>query len=153
MDAAPPFDLRADARKALPDADYGDSFRTGCPELFTAEAWARSAFEGPDRRHRLSQQSVWRGVLQLDLGPLDEPARVAGWEVVEQTDERLVLRAGSWHLAARLVFDAEPDGARVTTLVRYRNPAGRAAWAMVGPLHRRAVPGILAAARKRLVRG
>ena len=61
-----------------------------------------------------------------------------------------MLAATSWHLDARLVFEAEPYAAQVTSLVRFRNPAGRATWSGIGPLHRHAVPGILTAARNRL---
>jgi hypothetical protein len=89
-------------------------------------------------------------VLQLRLGPLDDPGRVAGWAIVEEQPDRLVLAAESWHFVARLVFEAGPQEARVTTRVTFRNPAGRLVWAVVGPVHRRAVPDILAAARRRL---
>jgi hypothetical protein len=143
-------DVAPDARQALPDTDYSDAFRTASPAFFTAEQWARAAFEPEPGRTFAAQQRVWRRVLQLRFGPFASPDHVAGWTIVENRPRRLVLAATSWHLDARLVFEAEADAARVTTLVRFRNPAGRAMWSAVSPLHRRAVPGILAAARKRL---
>ena len=132
----------------LPRADYSDTFDTSAERFHPAEAWARAAFEPASLTD--PRQLVWRGVLRLRLGPLDDPGRVAGWEVVERTDRRLVLAADAWHLSGRLVFEAQEDGARVTTRVTYRNPLGRLAWSGVAPVHRRAVPEILAAAQRRL---
>ena len=145
-------ELGSSARVALPDADYADAFRTTSTAFHTAEEWARAAFEEVPYRSVAAQLAVWRGVLQLRLGPRRDPDRVAGWAVVDRAPARLVLGASSWHLDARLVFESTPATARVTTLVRYRNPAGRAVWATVGEVHRRAVPDILGAARGRLSR-
>jgi hypothetical protein len=150
MAQTPPVDVAAETRAALPTADYGDSFLVVTSASSTAEEWARAAFEPTPGRTVASQQRVWRGVLQLRLRPVPSPDHVAGWAVVDRRPERLVLGATSWHLEGRLVFEGEPDAARVTTLVRFRNPAGRAVWAVVAPLHRHAVPGILDAARRRL---
>ena len=147
-----PVDVGTSARSVLPDADYADAFRAASPRFFSAEAWARAAFEPVPGRAVPAQQAAWRGLLQLRLGPLDESDRVAGWQVLDRAPARLVLGTSSWHLEARLVFEASPEWARVTTLVRYRNPAGRAVWSVVGPVHRRAVPRILGAARHRLTR-
>ena len=138
------------AYAALPGADYADAFRTTSPAFFPAEAWARAAFEQVPPRSAAAQLAVWRGALQLRLGPRGSPDLVAGWAVVDRAPARLILGASSWHLEARLVFGSTPATARVTTLVRYRNPAGRAAWAALADVHRRAVPGILEGARLRL---
>jgi hypothetical protein len=132
----------------LPRADYTDTFSVPSTALHTAEEWARAAFRTSSLRE--SKQLVWRRVLQLRLGPLDDPGRVAGWAVAENRPERLVLAAESWHFVARLIFEADPDRARVTTRVTYRHPAGRLVWAAVAQLHRRAVPDVLAAANQRL---
>ena len=132
----------------LPRAHYSDTFSMPNPDDHTAEEWARAAFGTHSLRD--TKQVVWRRALQLDLGPLHDPDRVAGWLVVDRSDERLVLAAESWHLTARLVFEASPTAAVVTSRVTYRNPAGRLAWAAVAPIHRRAVPDILEAARRRL---
>jgi hypothetical protein len=137
---------------SLPEADYSDTFRTDGDAFHTAEAWARAAFEQGSDQDVDAKQLAWRGLLQLRLGPLEAPDRVAGWAVVENTDRRLVLAAESWHLTARLVFESEESGARVTTRVTYRHLPGRATWSVVGPIHRRAVPDILEAARRRLAR-
>jgi hypothetical protein len=132
----------------LPRADYSDTFGIASDRFHTAEAWARAAFEPASPTD--SKQLVWRRVLQLRLGPLDTDDHVAGWTIVANTDSRLVLGAEAWHLVGRLVFEADPDGARITTRVTFRNAAGRLVWAAVGPIHRRAVPDILAAARRQL---
>jgi Protein of unknown function (DUF2867) len=132
----------------LPPADYSDTFGTTSDRFHTAQAWARAAFEPASLTD--AKQLVWRRVLQLRLGPLDDLDRVGGWEVVENADDRLVLAADAWHLAGRLVFESAPDGPRITTRVTFRNAAGRLVWAAVAPIHRTAVPDILAAARRRL---
>src|SRR4249919_1963099 len=111
-------DVARDAGEALPDADYSDAFRTASPSFFTAEDWARAAFEPVPGRTFTAQQRVWRRVLQLRLGPVASPGHVAGWAIVANDPGRVVLAATSWHLDARLVFEAEPESARVTTLVR-----------------------------------
>ena len=129
-------------------ADYADRFDVHAPGSHMAEAWARAAFEPASPTE--SKQLVWRRVLQLRLGPLDDPGRVAGWAIEDRADERLVLVAESWHLRARLVFEADGGHAQVTTEVTYRRLAGRLLWSAVGPVHRRAVPDILAAAARRL---
>jgi hypothetical protein len=128
--------------------DYTDSFSVPSTTLHTAEEWARAAFHAGSLRD--SKQLVWRRVLQLRLGPLDDPGRVAGWAIVDNQPHRLVLAAESWHLVARLVFEADAEEARVTTLVTYRHLVGRLVWAVVRAVHRRAVPHILAAAGRRL---
>jgi hypothetical protein len=137
---------------SLPRAEYSDCFDIGADTFHSAEAWARAAFEQGSRRDVDAKQLVWRRVLQLRLGRLEAPDCVAGWHIVENTDRRLVLGAESWHLTARLVFESEESGAQVTTRVAYRHLPGRAVWSVVGPIHRRAVPDILAAARRRLAR-
>jgi hypothetical protein len=137
---------------SLPEADYSDTFDTEGDTFHPAEAWARAAFEQGSRRDVDAKQLVWRRLLQLRLGPFEAPDNVAGWHIVENTDRRLVLGAESWHLTARLVFESEESGARVTTRVAYRHLPGRVVWSVVGPIHRRAVPDILEAARRRLAR-
>ena len=137
---------------SLPEADYSDSFGTDSDAFHPAEAWARAAFEQGSRRDVDAKQNVWRRLLQLRLAPFDAPDTVAGWHIVDNTERRLVLGAESWHLTARLVFESEESGARVTTRVTYRHLPGRAVWSVVGPIHRQAVPGILEAARRRLAR-
>jgi hypothetical protein len=146
-------DVESSARSALPDADYADAYRASSPAFFAAEAWARAAFERASRGSPTgvgAQQLTWRGLLQLRLGPLGDADRVAGWAILDQAPARLVLGAESWHLVARLIFETTRGSARITTLLRYRNPAGGAVWSALGPVHRRAVPPIFDAARRRL---
>lgn len=137
------------ATRTLPAADYTDTFAIAGAGRHGAEEWARAAFESSPRDD-WKAQLVWRGALQLRLGGGGTPDRVAGWQVVENSTERLVVAAASWHLRAWLVWEADADGVRVTTRLAYRSPAGRAVWTALGPVHRRAVPGLLAAARRRL---
>ena len=88
---------------SLPHADYSDTFHSEGDAFHSAEAWARAAFEQGSRRDVDAKQLVWRRLLQLRLGSFEATDRVAGWEIVENTDRRLVLAAESWHLTARLV--------------------------------------------------
>ena len=127
--------------------DCTDVFGTPADGFRTAEEWARAAFDGS-----LGAQALWRGVLQLRLGRLDAPDRVAGWRIVASRPERLVLEASSWHLEARLVWESSAERAQVRTELRFRNAAARAQWAALGWVHRGAVPRVLARARQRLRR-
>lgn len=136
------------ASVTLPRADYTDRFATTSDRPHSALEWARAAFEPASLTD--SRQLVWRLVLQLRLGLLDDPGHVAGWAVAESRDDVLVLASESWHLTGRLVFEAGPEGAALTTRVTFKNTAGRLVWAALAPVHRRAVPDILAAARRRL---
>ena len=117
---------------SLPEADYSDSCRTDGDSFHPAEAWARAAFEQGSRRDVDSKQLAWRRLLQLRLGPFDAPDRVAGWDIIDNTDRRLVLGAESWHLTARLVFESDESGGGVTTRVTYKNLLGQAVWSAFG---------------------
>jgi DNA-binding PucR family transcriptional regulator len=125
--------------------DYQDTFGADRAGRHDAEAWMRAAFDANP-----AAQLLWRGVLQLRLGALAAPERVAGWRVEERTPQRLVVAAESWHLRAWLTWTAYPDGVEVTTRVTSRNPAGAVAWTVLSAVHRAAVPGVLERARRRL---
>lgn len=143
-------EVTPEALRLLPEVDYADAFLIATPRFHSAERWARSAFEDASAADFVAMQTTWRLLLGLRLGRLGSAERIGGWQVVENEPGRLVLQATSWQMAGRVVFDVNDAGATVTTLAHFRRPPARALWGVVGPAHRRAVPRILAAARKRL---
>ena len=108
----------------------------------------RAAFEQgstPERR----REAGWSGGGCCSCG--SAPFECAGLRrpagtIVDEHRTTAGAGAESWHLTARLVFESAESDARVTTRVTYRRLPGRALWSVVGPIHRRAVPDILAAA-------
>ena len=102
-------DVARDAGEALLDADYSDAFRTASPSFFTAEDWARAAFEPVPGRTFTAQQRVWRRVLQLRLGTLLE----AHCDNSLHTFQRLVIdRDTNLGLPVLLAEIQVPIGAR-----------------------------------------
>lgn len=140
-------------RDLLAEADYADAFRVAADASHQAEQWARSAFEGgPPGTRGLFGLVVWRGMLGLRLGPLDSPDHVAGWEIVENEPERVVLHADSWMLVARLVFDVSDVDATMTTVMRYDRRVAHGVWAVLGIAHRSLAPQVLDRAARSLAR-
>ena len=133
-------------------ADYADAFEVRLSELDdrTAEEWIRAGLEGAPAPLRWTIVSVHRYVLRFRLGPLSAPDRILGWRVAESTPEVVRLEAGSPLLRAVLVGRRTDDRAtRLTTLLFFTRPTVmRAVWTLVGPLHRRIAPYLLARAAR-----
>lgn len=140
------------ALSRLPDADYADAFRIASARGITAEQWARRAFEsGPRAPRQLFALVVWQGVLGLRLVAPDSP-NVAGWAIVENEPEILVLRSEGRLMACRMIMEASGSHATLTTLLRYERTAGRRVWSVVGNAHRALAPRIFERARRSLTR-
>lgn len=147
-----PVDVVPPTRSRLAGAEYADAFRITANGRHPAEQWARSAFEGgPSAKRRLFGLVVWRGLLGLRLAPFNSSDHVAGWAIVENEPETVVLHAESWLIVARLVIDVADSHTTLTTLMRYVRPEGRAVWAVLGIAHRRLAPRVLAGARRSLL--
>jgi hypothetical protein len=146
------LDVAESAHSRLPEADYADAFRVTAEGYHSPERWARRALEsGPALQRRLFALTVWQCSLGLRLGPSDSRHHVAGWAIVENEPEILVLRAQSWLITGVMVFEASDSAAIWTTLVEYEaRPAG-AVWGVIGIGHRRLAPRALNGARRFLV--
>ncbi|MDT4920315.1 MAG: hypothetical protein QOI15_1217 [Pseudonocardiales bacterium] len=137
----------------MPDCDYSDAFEISLPDADprTPEEWARDALENSPPALRRFIVVAHRYVLGLRLGPLGDPGRVLGWEVVESDDDLVRLTATS-PLATAMLVGRRLEGSRMrlTTFLCYRRPAlARPIWAAVGPAHRRIAPYLLNRAARR----
>jgi hypothetical protein len=143
------------ARDALDEvADYRDRFQveaTG-PDDRTAEEWARAALEGMPAALRALVLFAHRRLLRFELGPLDAADHVLGWRIVSSEHDAVRLAAEGPLIRAVLVGRRTGAGAMVLrTFVHFRRGRlSRATWFVVGPVHRRVAPYLLArAARSR----
>lgn len=134
---------------ALPGADYGDVFTLSCPGAarWTAEAWARAMFgDSPDLVERL----IWQGLLHLHLDRTLSPDLVAGWPVVERTDDHVTLETRSWFLTGQLVISTSAASVSLGTFVRYDRRAAGSVWLPLPAIHRRLMPGLFLDAYRKL---
>ena len=129
--------------------DYGDIFTLGCPDAsrWTAEAWGRAMFgDSPDIVERL----IWQGMLNLQLTRRASPDHVAGWPVVDRSDNHVRLETRSWFLTGNLVVSTRAETVCLGTFVRYDRRVARAVWLPLSMVHRGVVPGVLRDAHRRL---
>jgi hypothetical protein len=133
-------DVSSTARRQLPVTDYADAF---------AIAWARESLEHVAVLDMIAMQAIWRIVLDLRLDALGSNGHVAGWRIVEEGEDAVVLAADSRVMNARIVFEVTRQVATMTTLLRFRSRSrlARVVWLTVGAAHRRAVPKILGRSR------
>jgi hypothetical protein len=129
----------------LPGWDTADAYVVDAAPADAGTA-ARALF-APTRRGRLVL-----GLRDLLVRPLRlQPALGARDEVfpvLHRSADRVVLGLDDRHLDFRVLVDVQAGQVRCTTGVR-RRPLGRVYFAVVGPFHRRIVPGMLERAARR----
>jgi hypothetical protein len=135
----------------LARVDYHDAFLVdldGEPER-TAEEWARAILEEAPAATRSALQSGWSALgLKLDLKGSGHS--VLGWPVRESTRDVLLLGAETrLGMPAELLLMRKPGALVFCTFVQHDNPAARAVWAGVEPVHVPVVRRLLAQARRR----
>jgi hypothetical protein len=142
-------DVSSTARRQLPVADYADAFAIQAEEEFPAMGWVREALEHVAVLDMIAMQAIWRIVLGLRLDALGSSGHVAGWRILEEGDDAVVLGADSRVMDARIVFEVTRQVATMTTLLRFRSHSrlARVVWLAAGTAHRRAVPKILGRSR------
>lgn len=135
---------RVPARQDGFAADYADCFRVpGLPDERCARDWAGAALAGAEVGGGVFSGLVWGGVLGFDLAPRATPDTVAGWRVVEDGRQRLVLDVDGSRMAGRMVFTAGRDEVTWTTMLRFQGRSGRRIWQVAGPVHRVLAPRCL----------
>jgi hypothetical protein len=132
--------------------DYVDLFTltTSAAVGGSPEQWARA---GVEDAAGLAGQFVWRVLLGLRLERRSSPNHVAGWKIVRRADSWIVLEAASWFLTAQIVVQVGDGKVSVATFIRYDRPIAALVWAPLSAGHRRAMPGLLRQAARRLVEG
>ena len=124
------------------DADYGDAFTALTADVSgrTPEQWAREILEGASAPMRLFLRFGWRYVLGFRLARTNA---VLGWPVIAQATDWVALEQKSWLFAVVLLMRMTDDKLTWATRVEYRSPVSRAAWSIVGLIHRRYAPRAL----------
>jgi hypothetical protein len=139
-----PVSSRTQGLDTLVDPDFEVSFDlAGAAPGRTGEEWARAIFEDPPAPVRAFLTVGWRYGLFLRLGSASDPTKVRGWPVVTSAPAVTILAADSPLIEAHNMVEVLGDGIVFTTRVRYRNPAGRALWAVAGRIHVWTLPRLL----------
>jgi hypothetical protein len=128
--------------------DYADAFelRSPEPDPRTAEQFARDALENAPGPVRGIVRLVHRHVLRFTLAPSSSPQHILGWTILASEPDLIQLQAVSPLLGRGVLVGrrVEPTRMVLTTYIFYTRPAaGRAVWAVVGPLHRAVAPYLL----------
>jgi hypothetical protein len=140
--AVPPAARR---RSTLSKIDYEDAFlvETGPAQGRTAEQWARAILEDAPIVTRSALLSGWCA-LGLRLGSPRSDRFVLGWEIRRSTPNLVLLGAGSRiGMPAELLLERRRRTLLFATFVQHDNPAARAVWAGVEPIHRPVVRSVL----------
>ena len=130
--------------------DYVDCFEApaAADDLRPAVELARAGLEGAPAPLRAVIFLAHRGVLRFRLRPRHDEATVLGWQVVSSTHDVAVLEAQGPLMRGVLVARRDPESTlRLSTYLYYRRPRiARVLWTVVGPVHRRVAPYLLARA-------
>ena len=146
-----PVPPAARALSTLSHVDYADAFlvdagpaRDELPERLVRAALERAPAA---TRHRLL--SGWTAI-GLKLRRDRAGGTVLGWEIRRSTRDFVLLGAGSRiGMPGELLLKREGDALLFATFVQHGNPAARAVWAGVEPVHVPTVRRLLADAARR----
>ena len=138
----------ARALSTLGRVDYEDAFlvEVGADRDRTPEQWARSILEDAPMALRATLLSGWSS-LGLRLGSPLSDRHVLGWEVRRSTRDHVLLGARSrLGMPAELLVKRHRGKLLFSTFVQQENPAARALWAGIEPVHGPVVRHVLARA-------
>ncbi len=133
--------------------DYADTFelRLTHPDDHTVEEWVRAALENAAPGVRGLIRFVHARVARFSLS--HEPHSVLGWETVSSTRDAFHIETRGPLLGAEIVARRTSDvTASITTFLYYRRRSTGLLWLVIGPLHRRIAPYLLARAATHLTR-
>jgi hypothetical protein len=136
---------------ALTSPDYVDLFTvtaSGATDR-SPEQWARVALEGASPTGRFI---VWQVLCGLRLEPQPSPDYVAGWKIADRGDSWIRIEAASWFMTAHAVVQVEDGQVSVALFIRYDRPIAVLVWPPLSIGHRRAMPGLLRHAVRRINR-
>ena len=138
------------ALSTMAEPDYVDLFTGSAPGAAdqSAEEWARVALEGASPTARFI---IWQVLCGLRLDTQPSPTRVAGWNIADSGDDWIRLEAASWFMSCEAVVRVEDDRLSVALLVHY-DRGGAMIWPVLSIGHRRAMPGLLYHAVRRMSR-
>jgi hypothetical protein len=128
--------------------DYADAFEVRAAEGDdrSAEQWIRAGLEA-SAAIRTMIVVVHRAVLRFRLDLRPAPDRALGWRVVTSEQDLVRLEADGPLMRGVLVGRrTDPRTMCLTTSLVFHRPVARVVWTVVGPLHRRIAPYLLARA-------
>ena len=125
--------------------DYADAFEIArSPDDHrTPEQWARAGMDDLSFPGQPFGRLAHRFLLGFRLGPAASPDHVFGWPIASSTADQLHLRATGSLMTGHMVWQLQPDRLVWTTSLEFHNPAAAGVWAVLGNVHRSAVPGVL----------
>jgi hypothetical protein len=138
------------ALSPLEKVDYEEMFVANAPDAtrWSAERWARAAIEEAPAT-RIYGPKLWRAV-GLRMGPRPSAHHVNGWTIAACGDDWIRLESASSYTTIHVVVRIEPDEVQEAMFIRYDGALAAPMWSAVGPMHRKAMPGILRYAVKTL---
>lgn len=153
-----PVPPAAQALQSLDRVDYADAFHATLPAglPFDAEGCARAALEGAwPGAHALGADGapalpikLWWALVGWRRAPRVSRRLIAGWKIGHKERNAIRLEASPRWGKAQIVSALVPAPAGgsqfvVATFLRFHGWIGRAAFLVIGPCHRRAVPFLL----------
>lgn len=114
--------------------DYADAFAAETAVRRRPEQWARLV-TGTSPMVLGFVLRVHKA-LGLRLSPPETAGHLAGWEILQNGPEEIVLGVAGGIVTPRIVVSNPPGQVIFATLIRFEGPAARAVWAVVGPVHR-----------------
>ena len=129
--------------------DYVDEFVLGTSAAGEAAEWAKAMFE--DSIDRKSRALIFETLLRMQIAPDGAPGTIAGWRVVADTEEYVLLAAAGQLVECRLLVRRCGEQVHLMTAMRYRRRAGRLVWAVLSPRHRALAPWLLRQSAGRVV--
>ena len=131
--------------------DYADAFevRLAQPDQHTAEEWVRTALDESAPWVLAIIRFVHGRIARFSLS--SEPHSVLGWETVSSASDAFHIETRGPALRAAIVLRRTSDTtATVTTFLFYARRSTRLLWLLIGPLHRRIAPYLMARAAEQL---
>lgn len=130
--------------------DYEEMFVAGVPHArrWSAERWARAAVEDAPAMRRFAP-TFWR-VLGLRMGPRPSPNHVNGWRIDAKENDWIRLEAKCAYATIHVILRVDADEIQEAMFIRADRAIAGPIWAIIGPFHRRAMPGLMRYAVKTL---
>jgi hypothetical protein len=131
-----PVPTHVEEMNLLDRVDYQDAFSVQTETRHTPEEWGRLALvqHAPPALRRIIR--AVHHAIGLRLAPSGSGDHVAGWEILQNEPEYVVLGVEGRVLTPRIIVSTPPGSFVVSTLIRFDHVSARAAWTFVAPIHR-----------------
>lgn len=148
MASVTPQEVPASSRARLHGrpADWADRFVADLsaddpsPSGRAAQEWARAIFEDP-REWPTRLRDI--GPLGLVLSRPAPPGALASWQIVDEADDWILLRAERPLMVEQVLVEVDASSVALTTALQFTHPLGRLAWQTLIVPHRFVAPRVL----------